>query len=179
MCAFEQSEKGRDFNMKQMNKKYGKNQKGITMIALIITIIVLIILSGITINMGKEGIKESKENVFLTELGMIQNAVLQRKTKADLTGETYPGQIITEVGIDLDSIISDMNANKATGEDTVARRDSNDANYYLLSNENNGLEDIGIKESEDEYIVNYETGEVLNYTTLVTGSGKPLYIYAK
>ncbi len=156
-----------------------KQENGVTLMVLTIIIIVLLILTAITVNIGKGGIKESKENAMLSELGMVQNAVLQRKTKADLTNEAYPGEIITTAGIDLDEVIDDINANTASGEETVTRKDSNDENYYYLSNSNNGLSVLGISNSEDEYIVNYETGEVINYTTLVTGTGKPLYIYAK
>lgn len=165
-----------------INKQYLNNQKGITLIALVMTIIVLLILAGITVNMGKQGIKDSKENAVLSELAMVQNAILQRKTKADLTNENYPGQTITEAGIDLDEVIADINSNKASGEETVSRKDSDNQNYYFLSKSNNGLTDLGIsntEEDDDEYIVNYETGEVINYTTKVTGSGKPLYLYAK
>lgn len=154
------------------------NQKGITLIALSITIIILLILAGITINMGKNGIQDSKEDAKLSELGMIQNAVLQRKTKADLTKEEYPGETILEAGITLESVINEINSN-VNSENTITRKDSNDEDYYLLSNENSGLRELGITNSEDEYIVNYETGEVFNYTEKVTKSGKPLYIYAR
>ncbi len=156
-----------------------KEEKGVTLMALSIIIIVLLILTSITVNIGKDGIKESKEDAMLSELGMVQNAVLQRKTKADLTNETYPGEKITTAGINLDTVIAEINANVASGEETVTRRDVEDENYYYLSDSNNGLSDLGIDNSEDEYIVNYETGEVINYTTLVTGTGKPLYIYAR
>lgn len=156
-----------------------KEEKGVTLMALSIIIIVLLILTSITVNIGKDGIKESKGDAMLSELGMVQNAVLQRKTKADLTNETYPGEKITTAGINLDTVIAEINANVASGEETVTRRDVEDENYYYLSDSNNGLSDLGIDNSEDEYIVNYETGEVINYTTLVTGTGKPLYIYAR
>ena len=156
-----------------------KEEKGVTLMALSIIIIVLLILTSITVNIGKDGIKESKEDAMLSELGMVQNAVLQRKTKADLTNETYPGEKITTAGINLDTVIAEIHANVASGEETVTRRDVEDENYYYLSDSNNGLSDLGIDNSEDEYIVNYETGEVINYTTLVTGTGKPLYIYAR
>lgn len=156
-----------------------KEEKGVTLMALSIIIIVLLILTSITVNIGKDGIKESKEDAMLSELGMVQNAVLQRKTKADLTNETYPGEKITTAGINLDTVIAEINTNVASGEETVTRRDVEDENYYYLSDSNNGLSDLGIDNSEDEYIVNYETGEVINYTTLVTGTGKPLYIYAR
>ena len=162
--------------MKNLDKIHIKNQKGITLIALVITIIVLLILAGITINMSVRGTQESEEDVLLSELGMIQNAILQRKTKADLTRESYPGETITKAGINLDNVIANINANKATEEDMVTRKDTNDGHYYVLTNSNNGFRNLGIKSAKDEYIVNYETGEVINYTTNVTESGKPLYI---
>ena len=165
--------------MKNLNKKVINYEKGITLLALVITIVVLIILASITINIGKDGIKESKENTMLSELGMVQNAILQRKTKADLTNETYPGETITEANINLEETIQKINDNRASGEEEISRKDSDDSHYYFLSTENGGLEELGITNSEDAYIVNYETGEVINYTTKLTGTGKPLYIYAK
>ena len=165
--------------MKKLSKEDINNQKGITLLALVITIVVLIIIASIAINAGKEGIRESKEDTMLSELGIIQNAVLQRKTKADLTGEDYPGVTITEAGINLEQVIREINNNKDSSEEVISRKDANDAHYYYLSNSNNGLSNLGITNSEDEYIVNYETGEVINYTTKVTRTGKPLYIYAR
>lgn len=165
--------------MKNLNKKVINYEKGITLLALVITIVVLIILASITINIGKDGIKESKENTMLSELGMVQNAILQRKTKADLTNETYPGETITEANINLEETIQEINDNRASGEEKISRKDSDDSHYYFLSTENGGLEELGITNSEDAYIVNYETGEVINYTTKLTGTGKPLYIYAR
>mgnify|MGYP005757284111 CR=1 FL=1 len=165
--------------MEELKNKNRKKEKGITLIALVITIVALIILSSIVINIGTNSITESKEDILLSELGMIQNAVLQRKTKADITKETYPGQIITTAGINLEEVISEINANKASEEESVTRKDTNDAHYYVLSTTNGGLKDLGITNSEDAYIVNYGTGEVINYTTKLTKTGKPLYIYAK
>lgn len=162
-----------------LNKKVINNEKGITLLALVITIVVLIILSSIAVNVGKDGIKESKEDAMLSELGIVQNAILQRKTKADLTNEEYPGETITEANINLEETIEEINDNRASGEEEISRKDSDDSHYYFLSTENGGLEELGITNSEDAYIVNYETGEVINYTTKLTGTGKPLYIYAK
>ena len=165
--------------MKQLDKKVLKNEKGITLLALVITMIILMILVGITINVGKNGITESREDAMLSELGIVQNAILQRKTKADLTGENYPGETITEANINLEETIEEINNNRTSGEEEISRKDRDDSHYYFLSTENGGLEELGITNSEDAYIVNYETGEVINYTTKLTGTGKPLYIYAK
>ena len=165
--------------MKCSYKRVIKDEKGITMVALVMTIIVMLILAGITINLGKNGIKESKENAMLSEVGMIQNAVLQRKTKVDLTSEEYPGQNLDDAGINLDNLISEINSKKSSEEESVTRKDAENTDYYLLSNSNNGLQELGITNAEDEYIVNYKTGEVINYTPKVNNSGKPLYVYAK
>ena len=165
--------------MKNLNKKVINSEKGITLLALVITIVVLIILASITVNIGKEGIKESKEDAMLSELAMVQNAILQRKTKADLTQEDYPGETIATAGINLEEVIEEIYDNRASGEEEISKKDSDNNHYYFLSTENGGLEALGITNSEDAYIVNYETGEVINYTTKLTGTGKPLYIYAR
>ena len=57
-----------------MKEKQMKNNKGITLVALVVTIIILIILAGISINMlvGTDGLitkaKQAKENIELAEI---------------------------------------------------------------------------------------------------------------
>lgn len=165
--------------MKNSNKKVINKEKGITLLALVTTIIVLIILVSTIVNISQNGIKESKEDTMLSELGIVQNAILQRKTKADLTDEDYPGETIIEANINLEKTIEEINNNRASGEEEIIKKDDDNSNYYFLSTENGGLEELGITNSEDAYIVNYETGEVINYTTKLTETGKPLYIYAR
>ena len=164
--------------MKNSNKKVMDHEKGITLLALVITIIVLIILASTIVNISQNGIKQSKEDTMLSELGIVQNAILQRKTKADLTDEDYPGETIIEANINLEETIEEINNNRASGEEEITKKDDDNSNYYFLSTENGGLEELGITNSEDAYIVNYETGEIINYTTKLTETGKPLYIYA-
>ena len=164
--------------MKNSNKKVMDNEKGITLLALVTTIIVLIILVSTIVNISQNGIKESKEDTMLSELGIVQNAILQRKTKADLTDEDYPGETIIEANINLEKTIEEMNDHRASGEEEIIKKDDDNSNYYFLSTENGGLEELGITNSEDAYIVNYETGEVINYTTKLTETWKLLYIYA-
>ena len=165
--------------MKILNKKVINKEKGITLLALVVTIIMLIILASTIVNIGQNEIKESEENARLSELGIVQNAILQRKTKADLTDEDYPGETIIEANINLEKTIEEMNDHRASGEEEIIKKDDDNSNYYFLSTENGGLEELGITNSEDAYIVNYETGEIINYTTKLTETGKPLYIYAR
>lgn len=155
-----------------------ENNRGVTLIALAITIIVLLIISGITITAGSNNAKKAKDNKILTEVVMVQNAVLQRKTKAELINGHYPGQKLTEIGIDIDDVISKVNSEKADEYAMIEKKDSNESNYYLLSNENGGIKELNIKNTEDEYIVNYVTGEVINYTKCVTEEGEPVYTYS-
>ena len=165
--------------MKILNKKVINKEKGITLLALVVTIIMLIILASTIVNIGQNEIKESEENARLSELGIVQNAILQRKTKADLTDEDYPGETIIEANINLEKTIEEMNDHRASGEEEIIKKDDDNSNYYFLSTENGGLKELGITNSENAYIVNYETGEVINYTTKITETGKPLYIYAR
>ena len=52
----------------------------------------------------------------------------------------------------------------------------NDGNYKELSKTD--LENLGITDEKDIYIVNYKTGEVINKTQKVTNKGKALYVYS-
>ena len=75
-------------NLTQKNNKKQSTRKtnaGITLIALIITIIVLLIIAGITIGGGNVSIKMSKSNKLLAELDMVQHACLERYTEYKLT----------------------------------------------------------------------------------------------
>ncbi len=158
--------------MKINNKK----EKGVTLISLVVTIVIIIILAGITLKIGSKDTKFAEDNAALTEIAMVQNAILQRKTKVELTGENYPGVIISQSGIDINSVIEEMNSKKAKDENNIQLQDENLDNYYFLSTSNGGLEELGITNSDSDYIVNYKTGEVINYTNQVTKNGKLLYI---
>lgn len=155
-----------------------ENNRGVTLIALAITIIVLLIISGITITAGSYNAEKAKDNKLLSEVVMVQNAVLQRKTKAELINGHYPGQKLTEIGINIDEVISKVNSEKVDEYEIIEKKDTNESNYYLLSNENGGIKELNIKNTKDEYIVNYVTGEVINYTNCVTGKGEPVYVYS-
>ena len=151
-------------------KKYNIiNNKGITLLALVITIIILLILASVTINISTDSIKETDENTLISELKMVQHAALERYTKAVLTHERYPGTTCSN---------EDLNAMTSLGIELKDVSSNYSSNYYKITAEN-GFEELGIKNSEDEYIVNYITGEVFNLTKKKTESGELLYVYAK
>lgn len=152
-----------------------KNEQAITLIALVITIVVMLILAGITINMGLQGVDEAKDNKLISELGMVNHALLERKTKASLTHEEYPGTPYTDFS-EINTIIGEINSQNTESKTITLKDTENPENYYLL--DKTALKQLGVTDTEDEYIVNYETGEVINKTQKVTPSGKALYMYS-
>lgn len=146
-----------------------KDSKGITLSILMVTIVILILISGIGIYGGTNLLKASKNSKLYTELNMVQNVVLQKyaeyKTTRDETNllgikmnKTEVESIANEIGITLVNIPSTYK----------------NADYYKLDKQ--ALEAIGIKKAEDEYIVNYVSGEVINITKKKNEDNQPLYV---
>lgn len=148
-----------------------RKNNGITIITLVITIIILLIIAGISITGTIKGKEETEQSTQIYELNVIQHAILERYTKAQLTKEELPGTKIekSEVQSIIDEIntISNGNINLKGSESEYKRLTALD------------LEKLGVTEENDTYIVNYVTGEVINETKKVTELGTPLYIYAK
>ena len=132
-----------------------KSNKAITLISLVITIIVLLILSGIGLTMGTNMISTSQDKKLISELNMVQHAILEQYAKlADVKN------IASNMGIELVNI-----------PDSYSNKD-----YYKL--DKFSLLKIGIENTDDEYIVNYISGEVINNTKKYTKDNKALYVRA-
>lgn len=154
--------------------KQAKDNKGISLIVLAITIMILILLAGVTISTGQKQVNTSKEQKLIAELDMVKHAVYEKyatytKTKNAqlLIGEKLTSSeaqtLATSIGVTLITIPNSYNENERA--------------YYRLNS--NNLEMIGIYDSQDTYIVNYVTGEVINETKKKTNSGKVLYTYSR
>ncbi len=146
-----------------------RKEQGITLMVLVITIILLLIISGISITGTLRGHEETEEASEISELNMIQHAILERYTKAQLTKETLPGTDIKKEQVQniIDEIKNESKEQISLKGTEYKRLDTTD------------LSNLGIKKEEDTFIVNYKTGEVINETKKTTKSGKALYIYAK
>ena len=72
-----------------------KNEKGITLVALVITIAVLMIIALISIDLGKETIVQVENKKITTELSTVQQAIFQQYTLLESYG--YDGIIPEEV----------------------------------------------------------------------------------
>lgn len=146
-----------------------RRNNGITLIALVITIILLLIISGISITGTITDQKQAEANTQITELNIIQHAILERYTKSQLTKEKLPGTMIEKA--EVQSVIDEIKSK--TGEDITLKG----TEYNQLNKSD--LENLGITGEEDTYIVNYKTGEVINKTQKVTKTGVGLYTYSK
>lgn len=181
-----------------------KEEKGITFMVLVITIIVMLILAGVSINIGLSGVSNSSDKQDISILYMVQQAVLGQYSKAMSLGNTekkasdgetdqYFGEKIydiSEINVEkitlegIDSPFSDItleyntNISKAEveNEEFYYRLKSADLkNLKITKPGTDGNTDI-TKETTDTFIVNYKTGEVYNETKQITTNKNLLFI---
>ena len=145
-----------------------KKEQGITLVTLVITLIILVIILSITITVGIKSASNAAENKLISELDMVKNAVLQQYYKYTLTNNDNEliGVVVSSSDIESEMGIS-LKIN------TLPDNTENKYKYYKLIPVQ--LKEIGIKKSEHTYVVNYGTGEVINYTAQTTESGEILY----
>ena len=168
-----------------------KNNKGITLIALAITIIVLIIIASVGTYTGSQAIKDSKEQTLLAEIGILQQAVLENYTKYITTGNDMYilGKDKDRKSLtfaEMQTLVNSINSKITDGAAITLKSNNYDLEdkfgiesyYYELSEKD--LKEMDVSTSKDTvFIVNFATGEVINKTDQVTKSGKPIYVYAQ
>lgn len=131
-----------------------KEQKGITLIALTITVIVMIIIAGITVYYGTDLIRnvklqDLKTNMLLIEAKTKECVEEANFQKLDLAGASSAGLLLGEPLANNSTV---QNAANATG-----KIDGDVSQYYYLSEET--LNNIGIKDVDSEYgyfVVKYD-----------------------
>ncbi|MNT14914.1 hypothetical protein D3C72_1499380 [compost metagenome] len=141
-----------------------KNNSGISLIILVVTIVVLLILSTIVFNIGGDIFNNTQNDTSLSELKIVKQAVLEKYTKylAVKDESILVGEDISK--IDVENIISGLGITLQ----------SNGGYKRLVPDL---LEQIGVTNAKDTYIVNYETGEVINATKIKTKNNQVLYTY--
>lgn len=169
-------------------QKINNSEKGITLIALVITIIVLFIILGISLNYGLDNIRTVSNKKFETELSIVQEAIMQRYTLLKVSNElgiiapaiTDNASINTESEINrpeemVGTRIADLSYIKDNGFQNISFRSNYELNssglkfeeyYYLL--DGTDLEKLGIEKGEEDSLSNNESNErkyVVNYKT--------------
>ena len=130
-----------------------RENKGITLIALVITVTVLIILAFVTTYSGVGIIRQSKLNRFTTEMKIMQtevNDLYQKATSGEtveVNGNSYSGLDIYNIGKELDSRANNVFTSETSG--------ITDKSGYRLYDQPT-IQGLGIEGVEEEYFVNVE-----------------------
>ena len=156
-----------------------KNQKGVTLIALAVTIIVIIIIASVTFYSGISTIQDSKQQRLSSELIQVQHSVLEMYSKYKILNEEdcLIGTEVTSIE-DIPTDYRDVLKNSESAfKDDALKVDK----YYKLDatiSDTKNQEDfkkIGIAGANFSYIVCYKTGEVMNIDVSTDSQGRLLY----
>lgn len=157
-----------------------KNKKGVTLVVLVITVIVLIIIAGISIQFGREAINDVRNKKVMTELSNVQQAIFERYTLLKSAGADEKIAEFKTNDVDLDEDINrpkellgtrivdinDLEDYGFTKYEVTYYTDMFFEEYYYLLDKSD-LDKIGINsekvsDKSYSYIVNYSTGEVFD-----------------
>jgi len=180
-----------------------KNKDGVTLIALVATIVVLAILLGVSIHYGLTGTKNIKNKKMESELSIVQEAVMQRY--ALVKSQNGLGVLATPIAENT-ALVDDpgrpegfvgsrlatslavwsngfQNIPLLVNYPTGTTNRTYEEYYYLLNEYDLSLLGIGKRKNialHRVYIVNYLTGEIFDvanrtYTVTKTQEAEPIY----
>lgn len=138
-----------------MKKVNIKDEKGITLVTVIVMIIVMTIIASVSIVGGVKVLREAKEQVKEANLSEVKAVVNRESAKVVTSGVLTPANAtlygvknakITTVRINDDGVEEEVI--KAIGED-----------WYLLDSAT--LNDMGIEYINEDYVVNYKLNVVI------------------
>ena len=167
-----------------------KNEKGVTLLSLAVTIVVLFLLVGIGTDMTSTNINDINDSKMSSELNIVRQAITEQYTMAVAVNKVkipkdndqevlWVGERIdnSAVAIELPNqseieLSDEVTAfyNKATEYNLEYQEEF----YYRLTPEK--LTELGVKDAVHTYVVNYSTGEVYNETKQMASDKKLLYI---
>lgn len=134
-----------------------KNNKGITLIALTITIIILLILASITIYSGKESIKKAQLESLKTNMLLIKAKAKEYVEQASFKNGVNKSEISEEAKNELKG--EEVNASDYSKQNIII---NGGEILYKLTSDN--LKEMGLKDiklgSNEEYLVKYNIKDV-------------------
>ncbi len=150
-------------------------EKGITLVTLVITIVVMLIIAGTIVFESTDILDIADEDKLQEELTMVNNVILEKYTNYLRTKNIayIKGEKLTDTQVQ--EIASKINVSLVAIPTNVKEKDLNLSAYYRLTPTD--LLNIGIEGAQDTYIVNYLTGEVINETK--ANEGVKLYMYSR
>ena len=156
-----------------------RNEKGITLVVLILTMILLVIIAAISIDYAFDGIAYSQERKLLTEVEEVQQAVMEKYTELSQLDVEKDANSYNDIASSIDPSTLEEYSSILKHTYTDDRSVEPDKKYYTLSAKqledldvvvkngipDNEVETGGLKDSNGDYvlyIVNFYYGEVLN-----------------
>ncbi len=163
-------------------KNIVKEESGITLIALVITIIVLVIITGVGIGQlagKKNSIKESKDTTITSELSKVQQVVIEIYLKYIQLGNKIVLKGTPMTYEDARNEFSKLRTSDSLK--VIYGIDETDPSLFYYKVGAGDLKEMGLENihRKDEYIINYSSGEVFNISQKRISNGDALYIYAK
>ena len=134
------------------------NNKGITLTALVITVMILLILTSVTVFTGKSSIDETKKTAFQTELKIAQNKVNTIYEKIQLGDTSYDN-----IGKD----ISNVEVQQQEKIKTALELSNLDGFKYFDQEE---LQKIGIDNVKQQMLINFNNRKVISVKGLKIGN---------
>ena len=140
-----------------------KYSKGITMVALIVTVVIMLIIMTVTIEVGKNMIRKAVLEDLKTDMLLLQSQtkIISEKNKFG-EGELVGTQIDLSSNNTTYTIegkqytIPDRLMERLRAEEAIAEARRETIVFYILTNEIAGVD----TDSQKFYVVNYETGEI-------------------
>lgn len=132
-----------------------RQEKGITILSLVITVIILIIVAGVGINVASPLIGRAKAEDVTTQLMLVQAWWKSERERVNFDGTSkLPAELIETEGDNKGKL---KEAYDSSGASWVEEN----VTYYKLSQE--ALNSMGLEKlkEEDGYVVNYENDEII------------------
>lgn len=141
-----------------------KNSKGITLMALIITIIILIILASIGTYSGIQVVKSSQFTAFSTELKIMQtqvNSLYEKKKNGEKVRINNGEEQVDNIGRDISNSSSSVQsqANEVFTANASGITEQTGYKYY----DNSTVKSLNIDGVEGEFFVNVDKRSVISY----------------
>lgn len=124
------------------------SNKGITLMMLIITIIVLSILTAVTVSVGSSTLKEMQVEAYVAKMNMVQSRVNVISQKVQ-EGDTSYANIGTEI-----SALSETNKNKVAN---ILNGISSDGFKFYNQTD---LKELGVEKIDEDVIINLNTKKI-------------------
>ena len=153
-----------------------KNNKGVTLAILTITIIVIVIISGVTIKMSDYLVKDMKMKTQITNMCLIKAKAEEIYEEYQFLDDSDNLEIFKGDKVNTGGLHSALAGVYLTGAE-ISDGDTNKFWYQLSKNflVNEWGFDSDVLLDNDSYLINYKTGDVIYTRGFKGNSGKKIY----